>query len=306
MRSLVAPLALVLVTLSSVASAQPRNAPPPDAAPAEVAPEHAAAPHDADRAARAREAFMRGLELFRAGDHRGAITAFEQTAALVPSADVWFNIARAYEELREYELAAEHYRRYLRDRVDPPDRADVLARIAHLEEQGEAARLAARQAPTTGEIHIESPEAGATVALDGRALGTTPVDVPVSTPAGSHRLEATREGAIPFRASLRVDPGLTTAARVSLAPRTEYRTVRGRRIVTWILYGLAGAALGTSVGLGVHATRLNRDGDRDGADLWARRADYLFGTSIALSVGGTIAFFAEGRAVGTERSDVAH
>lgn len=274
---------------------------PPASPEAPVSPENAAAPHDAERAERARAAFMRGLEHFRAGRHRDAITAFEEAAALVPSADVWFNIARSYEELRQYEQAAEHYRRYLRDRVDPPDRADVEARIAHLEEQAEAARLASRNAPTTGDVRIESEDSGAAVAIDARPVGETPVGVPVALGAGQHDLEVTREGAIPFRASVRVDSGVTTAARVSLVPRTEYRAVRGRRVVTWILYGLACAGLGASVGLGVHATRLNRDGNREDAERFARRADYVLGASLALGLGGTIAYFVEGRSVGTER-----
>lgn len=293
---------MLSVLTHSLAFAQ---APAPAPAPTPVAPEDAAATHDEDRAARARAAFTAGMERFRAGDHRGAIVEFERTAALIPSADVWFNIARSYEELHEYAPAIENYRRYLRDRVDPPDRADVLARIAHLEEAAETERLGGRQAPTTGELRVHAEGEGAAITVDERAVGTTPLDLAVSLPAGRHDFEATSEGSVPFRASVRVDPGMTTAARVTLVPRTEYRAVRGRRVATWIVYALGAVALGTSIGIGARAGSLNRDGNREEAADVARRADYVFGASLALGVGGTILYFAEGRAVETERVEEA-
>ncbi len=79
-----------------------------------------ASPEDPQAAQRARERFQAGMEHFEAHRYRDAIHEFELAASLVPSADIWFNIARAWEELREFEPAIEYYQRYLRDRVDPP------------------------------------------------------------------------------------------------------------------------------------------------------------------------------------------
>src|ERR1700755_155611 len=67
---------------------------------------------------RAQEHFVLGMNFFRAHDFREALREFQLAAALAPTAEVWFNIGRSYEELGEYAQAASALERYLRDRVD--------------------------------------------------------------------------------------------------------------------------------------------------------------------------------------------
>src|SRR5690606_9604956 len=64
----------------------------------EAAPETGASPENLEATQRAREHFMAGVEHFSAHRYREAIRAFSLAAQLVPSADLWFNIARAHEE----------------------------------------------------------------------------------------------------------------------------------------------------------------------------------------------------------------
>ena len=85
-----------------------QDAPPPD-----EPGDGTVASQDADVARRAREEFEQGFAHFEARRFREAIHSFQVAAQLVPSADLWFNIARAHEELGEWEQAIEHYRRYL-------------------------------------------------------------------------------------------------------------------------------------------------------------------------------------------------
>ena len=61
------------------------------------------------------------MEHYRARRYREALRELELSVAEVPSAEVWFDIGRAHEQLGEYALAIDSYRRYLRDRVDAPD-----------------------------------------------------------------------------------------------------------------------------------------------------------------------------------------
>jgi len=81
-----------------------------------------------------------------------AIHSFQVAASLIPSADLWFNIARCHEQLArarnsaaDYEQAIAYYRRYLTDRVDPPDRAAIEA-------AAEAMRLAAASGVDCGKV----------------------------------------------------------------------------------------------------------------------------------------------------------
>ena len=288
--------------VSSAAAQGPQGEGEEEASPEAGAPE-AASPEDAQAAQQAREHFRTGMEHFEGRRFREAIHEFQLAAALVPSADLWFNIARASEELSDLpslEQAVEYYRRYLRDRVDPPDRDAVEARIASLEERIEAAREAQLRRPDTGTLRIGVETEGAQVRLDGQPSGETPVPAPISVEPGRHRLDLEREGYVPFRSEVRVEPGVVTTAYADLVPATRYRAVRGRRIFTWITAGLAAAALGTSIGLGVHA-RSRADEDLSDGRRWAAISDYVLGSALVLGVTSVILYFVEGRAVGTER-----
>jgi tetratricopeptide (TPR) repeat protein len=259
----------------------------------------AAPEQDADLARRAREEFQAGLQHFRARRFREAMHSFHVAAQLVPSADLWFNIARAHEELAEWEQAIEYYRRYLRDRVDPPDRERVEARIAELEERAEAARSSRLQLPTTGSLVVSVDVTGASVTLDGRAVGTTPLSDALSLSPGRHALLVERAGYVPVRSEVQIDAGLRTAAYVDLRPETRYRAIVHDRVFTWVAFGLAAAAVGVSIGLGVEASS-RQGGDFASALEWSSYSDAMLGAAIGFGVLGIILWFVEGRSVGTE------
>ncbi len=302
-------MALLLGVLpASVARAQ--EGPAPDGPPAAQAGSEQ--PENIEAAREARVHFQTGMEHFDARRFRPAIREFQLAAQLVPSADLWFNIARAHEELSEHEQAVEYYRRYLRDRVDPPDRERVEQHIGNLEERAEAARRARRHAPTTGTLRIRSSVEGSLVSVDGRELGRAPIAAPLSLPPGRHRLSVREEGYVPFESEVQVEAGVTTAAYADLEPATDYRAVRGGRLFTWITAGLGVVALGTSIYFGARAASLSGDaGDAttmaeqeaflDDARGWAARSDYALGGAIVLGIGSVVLWFIEGSSVSTER-----
>ena len=261
-------------------------------------------PENAEASRRAREHFLQGMQHFEARHFRDAIHHFQLAANIVPSADLWFNIARAHEELNDeqsLQRAVQYFRRYLRDKVDPPDGEAVEARIERLEEHLESLRQRRLQQPTMGTLRISSEDEGANVDVDGRNVGQTPVAIPIALEQGTHRLEIDRSGSIPFRSEVQIEAGMTTVAYPDLAPAIQFRAIRGRRIVTWIVGGLGVATLATSIGLGVKARQFIAQDDLDTARRWSTRSDYLLGTTMALAVGALILYFIEGRAIGTEQ-----
>lgn len=261
------------------------------------------APENLDATRQAREHFMAGIEQFRQHQYRQAIQSFELAASLVPSADLQYNIARAHEELAEYERAIEHYQAYLRDRVDPPDRAQLEAHIEELRERAEAERQRARTAPTTGTVRLTANYDGAEVTLDGQSAGTSPWTGPRDVEPGRHSLDVTREGFIPFRSEVSVERGISTAAYADLEPETRYVAQRNDPIFAWIVWGLGVGALGVSIGLGVEASSRQMT-NLDDARTLAAYSDGMLGAAIGLAVGGLILWFVEGRTVGTERVTV--
>jgi len=246
---------------------------------------------------------MAGLEHFREHQYREAIQSFELAARLVPSADLQYNIARAHEELSELDQAITHYQNYLRDRVDPPDRAELEAHIERLREQAEAQRARARDRPTSGTLRLTANRDGADVRLDGEPAGASPWEEPRQVEPGRHALNVDREGYIPFRSEVSVERGLTTAAYADLVPETRYEAQRSDPIFSWIVWGLGVGALGVSIGLGVVA--LDEQGtDFDNALTLAAWSDGMLGAAVGLGVVGLILWFVEGRTVSTERVTV--
>lgn len=254
-----------------------------------------------ERARGARVHFDAGMQHYQNGAFREAIREFALAASLVPSADLWFNIARSHERLAEWSDAAENYRRYLRDRVDPPDRVAISAHIVALDERAEAERQSRRTAPTNGTIRVEATPAGATISVDGTAVGEAPHAESLSLPSSRHLFALDQEGSIPVRSEVRVDPGVATTVFLSTTPATQYRSVRGTRLWTWVATGLAGAGLATSVGFGVHAKLELDDASYGTARAWANRSDAVLAGSIVTAIGALILYFVEGRSVSSER-----
>jgi tetratricopeptide (TPR) repeat protein len=298
--------------VAGVASAQDDAGVPADAG--AQSPDETVGHQDVDTAARARDEFMAGIAHFQAERYSEAIHSFQVAASLVPSADIWYNIARAYQELArsrgeatDYEQAIEHYRRYLTARVDPPDRATVEAQIANLEERLESVRLAAQVAPTTGTLRLRAERDGARVLIDDREVGRTPIEEDLSLDPGTHRVRAELDGYIPFLADVTITAGSTTSSRIELAPAHHYQSTHGDRILTWVAWGLGVAALGASIGIGVYAAdqqshalnpfdQMALDQAR-GISGWS---DAALGAAIGFGVLGLILYFVEGNAVGTE------
>jgi tetratricopeptide (TPR) repeat protein len=269
---------------------------------------------DADTAARARAEFMAGSEHFQAERYSEAIHAFQVAASLVPSADIWYNIARSYQELArsrgeatDYEQAIEHFRRYLTARVDPPDRATVEQQIANLEERLASVRLAAQVAPTTGTLRLRAERDGARVLVDDREVGRTPIEDDLELSPGTHRVRAELDGYIPFLADVTITAGTTTSSRIELAPAHRYASTHGDRIFTWVAWGLGVAALGASIGIGIYAADLQSHAvspydamaleNARGVSGWS---DAALGAALGFGVLGVILYFVEGNAVGTQ------
>ena len=132
----------------------------------------------------AQEHFERGIGEFRAKRYKDAIDAFLLANELYPSAAISFNIARAYENLQYPAGALRFYRDYLRRDPGASDAAQISRRIEELED-----RL--RQHGVQ-QVTILSNPPGATLSVDGRAVGITPWTGEVLP--GNHGVELSLRG----------------------------------------------------------------------------------------------------------------
>jgi len=68
--------------------------------------------------------------------------------------------------------------------------------------------------PASGRLRVESSVPGASVSVDGRALGTAPREAELGP--GPHRLQVTKDGFVPYRVEVQVVPGHTSRVEARL------------------------------------------------------------------------------------------
>jgi tetratricopeptide (TPR) repeat protein len=119
-----------------------------------------------DPVTQARQRFAAGRSAYGEGRYKDAVELFLQANALDPHAELLFNVGQAYEKLDDVSHALRVFREYLRLLPNAADRALVEEKDRKLE-----ARLRERRVQ---QVTVLSRPSGATVVLDGKAVGQTP------------------------------------------------------------------------------------------------------------------------------------
>jgi tetratricopeptide (TPR) repeat protein len=210
-------LAVALLAVSTVASAEP------------------AAGELHEQAARA----------YREARYPEAIELLSRAQRLDPRPELSHDLGRAHEAAGDLVRAIASFRDYLRLEPAASDRAVIEARIANLER---------KRAELVPRLTIGSSPAGATVLLDGRAVGTTPWSG--TAPAGSHGISLRSAGfrAIErritlverqqFELSVVLEPVVLEPVPVAPA-RPAPRKVS---LPVFVAFGVGAGALGTAAG----------------------------------------------------------
>jgi hypothetical protein len=235
----------------------------------------------------ARADFERGAALYRAGDFRAALAAFESAQALAPAPQALFNIARCQERLGQLADAVDSYTAYLAAAPDAPDRAAVTARIDELR-----TRL-----PLEASLRI-AVEPPSTVSVDGEPVGLSPVAVRLSP--GMHRVRATQEGYHPLERDVELPPGGRVQLELSLVPLVPVVVGNERapdaavhdavapapkgqpRRWTWVATGLAAGSLAAGIAFGVSAHQA-QDTLKDGTPRSPEQVQQVYDTAVARS-----------------------
>lgn len=134
--------------------------------------------------ARAKAHLERGRKAYQEGRYKDAVDAFLDAHREVPSPELSFNAALAYEKLGDKAGALRFFREYLRQQPKASDRERVAARIGQLE-----TKLRERGVQ---QVSILSEPAGATIFVDDRPIGVTPWTGELLP--GRHDLRLRREG----------------------------------------------------------------------------------------------------------------
>lgn len=186
----------------------------------------------------AAEAYKAGVEHFKAKRYVDAIAEFNKAYRIAPNAVLLFNKARAFEELKEYDSAIEFYRRYLDMEPEATDRAAVEDAIRTLE------LLSKREkAPETGTLVVQSTPGGATVFVDGRPVGRTPLRTQAD--AGAHFISIEKEGFSRATEELMVTGGEELKHSATLVPLAVATPVvqEESNLAGWLMVGIGSAMM---------------------------------------------------------------
>lgn len=167
-------LCLCCSVVTGTASAQPRD----KKSPAPSAPVQTLQEPEAVAKAQARVLFEKGANAYRDGRFYDAVDIFLETNRLYPDPKLSFNVAKAFEGLGNQSGALRFYREYLRRLPDAPDKKEV---DGHVEQLELLLSLKGLQ-----QLTVSSTPEGATLTLDGQAVGVTPWTG--ETFAGKHRV----------------------------------------------------------------------------------------------------------------------
>jgi len=132
---------------------------------------------------RAQELQTEGRRLAEKGDNRAALEKFDEAYRLVPSPKILFNRGQAHLALGDDIEALNDLEGFL-------DQAPYAPKVS----RDEAAQAVEALRPKLSYVEIQVDGAGATIALDGREIGTAPLPHPVVVAPGTHQLRVTKAG----------------------------------------------------------------------------------------------------------------
>lgn len=216
----------------------------------------------------ARKHFGQGLKLYKDGDFDAALVQFERAYAVKPNFKVLYNIAQCYFELHQYVEARDTLSRYLKDG------AGAIEAERQTAVQGDLAELQRRIAHLTLQVNV----AGATVFVDGKKAGTTPLGAAIDVNEGQRTISVETSdrgskqrivrlaGGEQQTVSLDFAPEGAAPGSAAASPQPENApppASRGLGAGFWVTGGLA-LALGAGTGVtGYLAFKAQDDRDRD-------------------------------------------
>ncbi len=194
---------------ASSASAATTAAPP--AASTAAPPGASAAPPSDELAEKERQAtehFMRGVKLTQEKAWDAALAEFEESIRLLPKKSAVRNAAICLRELGRYDEALVMWERLVREfgaSLKPEDKAQADTAITELK-------------TLTGYLEITSNVEGATVVVNGKERGKTPLKDKILVPIGTSIVKVSKEGYATFEGRPQLVGGRTIQVQGQLDP----------------------------------------------------------------------------------------
>ena len=202
------------------------------------------------------DAKRRGDEALVNGRPAEALAAYNEAYKARPDAALVYNIGRAQQALGDYPAALAQLEQF--EATAPPD---IRARVPGLQ------TLLADLRKRVSMLVIAADVDGATVRIDERVVGTTPLRMPLRLNAGVVTLIVDKDGFFPYQRALTLVGGAIATSDVKLASKQTKAIVTIRSPIAGAQVALDGKPEGTVpteivVTPGSHQVELTLDGYR--------------------------------------------
>ena len=167
----------------------------------------AAGPAIAQSSEEAKESFANGVALYNEGDYQGALAEFLSAYEAKPHHSVLYNIAQCYQMIDANQKAIAYYEQYLdegADYIKEKKKAQVLEEIG---------KIKALLTPVTVKV---APD-GADVSVDGKGVGTAPIEEVLYLDPGEHVILVEKQGFAPHKQEFVAKRGDAIAFEIDLA-----------------------------------------------------------------------------------------
>ncbi len=162
----------------------------------------------AEDRAEARRLGQQAMQAFGNEDYPTALTLLQRSYELNPIAGTLFNVGMTQRALFEFPAAIDTFRKLLAETPDLPD-----------EQRTQVEQFLAEMEAALVWITVAVNEPGATVLVDGIEVGLSPLPDAVRLRAGSHVIEARKDGFVEARETVQTAAGEQRQVSLALAPR---------------------------------------------------------------------------------------
>jgi tetratricopeptide (TPR) repeat protein len=152
--------------------------------------------------------YKRANKLFKRGMYLDALPKYRKARALYPSFKIDLNIGATLDAMGRRTEAASYFERFLIQSTNAPQKITNAAK----ERLGELKKK-------LGSVKLTSIVEGATVSVDGKAVGKTPMELPLYLEPGAHELKLEHTGHQPLTRKMNLAAGQHET--LDLSPRPE-------------------------------------------------------------------------------------
>ncbi len=164
--------------------------------------------HAQDKLVLAREHFERGTAYFKERKYDLALKELMQAYVLDPNPSLVYNIARVHEDMGDLDNAVKFFANFLTIAPKAKNAPAVKKKLAEL-------RLKIERRPKSGTINVETEPSGATVRVDGREIGKSPIQG-LALSLGAHGIDVVLEKYEAQHSDIIVAPGAPQQVRLVL------------------------------------------------------------------------------------------